>query len=184
MERLPALASELVSLAPDLLLASSTPSLTALHRATKTIPIVFVLVTDPAGQGFVKSLAHPGGNVTGFSNFEFSMIGKWVELLKEIETRTKRLAVIFNPDTAPYTLRYLRPFEDAVRSFAAEPSPHPFTTTPRSRARSLRFRSRKVAWSLCRTPSLPPIARRLSRSRTATVFRLSTHSGFLWLKVG
>src|SRR5262249_1473434 len=119
--RLRTLASELVALAPEVFLAGSSPPLAALQRATTTIPIVFVLVSDPVGQGFVDSLAHPGANITGFTNFEFSMIGKWVEMLKEIAPATRRVGVIFNPETAPYTQRYLRPFEDAARSFAAEP---------------------------------------------------------------
>jgi putative tryptophan/tyrosine transport system substrate-binding protein len=123
VERLRTLASELVALTPDVFLAGSSPPLAALRRATTTIPIVFVLVSDPVGQGFVESLARP--NITGFTNFEFSMIGKWVELLKEIAPRTKRIAVIFNPETAPYTPRYLHPFEDAARSFAAEPATVP-----------------------------------------------------------
>jgi putative ABC transport system substrate-binding protein len=125
VERLRTLASELVALTPDVFLAGSSPPLAALRRATTTIPIVFVLVSDPVGQGFVESLARPGANITGFTNFEFSMIGKWVELLKEIAPRTKRIAVIFNPETAPYTPRYLHPFEDAARSFAAEPATVP-----------------------------------------------------------
>jgi putative ABC transport system substrate-binding protein len=120
VERLRTLASELVALAPDVLLAGSSPPVVALRRATTTIPIVFVLVSDPVGQGFVESLARPGTNVTGFTNFEFSMIGKWVELLKEIAPATRRIGVIFNPETAPYTQRYQRPFEDAARSFATE----------------------------------------------------------------
>src|SRR3984893_8295829 len=123
VERLRTLASELVALTPDVFLAGSSPPLAALRRATTTIPIVFVLVSDPVGQGFVESLARP--NTTGFTNFEFSMIGKWVDLLKEIAPRTKRIAVIFNPETAPYTPRYLHPFEDAARSFAAEPATVP-----------------------------------------------------------
>jgi len=121
VEHLRTLASELVALKPDVLLAGSSPPLAALRRATTTIPIVFVLVSDPVGQGFVESLARPGSNITGFTNFEFSMVGKWVELLKEIAPRSKRIAVIFNPETAPYTQRYLHPFEDAARSFAVEP---------------------------------------------------------------
>jgi putative ABC transport system substrate-binding protein len=125
VERLRTLALELVALTPDVLLAGSSPPLAALRPATTTIPIVFVLVSDPVGQGFVESLARPGGNITGFTNFEFSMIGKWVELLKEIAPHTKRIAVIFNPETAPYTQRYLPPFEDAARSFAAEPATAP-----------------------------------------------------------
>jgi putative ABC transport system substrate-binding protein len=121
VEHLRTLASELVALIPDVLLAGSSPPLAALRRAATTIPIVFVLVSDPVGQGFVESLARPGGNITGFTNFEFSMVGKWVELLKEVAPRSKRIAVIFNPETAPYTQRYLHPFEDAARSFAVEP---------------------------------------------------------------
>jgi putative ABC transport system substrate-binding protein len=120
VERLRALASDLVALAPDVLLAGSSPPVVALRRATTTIPIVFVLVSDPVGQGFVESLARPGANVTGFTNFEFSMIGKWVELLKEIAPATKRIGVIFNPETAPYTQRYQHPFDDAARAFATE----------------------------------------------------------------
>jgi len=120
VERLRTLASELVALVPDVLLAGSSPPVVALRRATTTIPIVFVLVSDPVGQGFVESLARPGANVTGFTNFEFSMIGKWVELLKEIAPTTRRIGVIFNPETAPYTQRNQRPFEDAARLFAAE----------------------------------------------------------------
>jgi putative ABC transport system substrate-binding protein len=120
VERLRALATDLVALTPDVLLAGSSPPVVALRRATTTIPIVFVLVSDPVGQGFVESLAHPGANVTGFTNFEFSMIGKWVELLKEIAPATKRIGVIFNPETAPYTQRYQHFFEDAARSFAIE----------------------------------------------------------------
>jgi putative ABC transport system substrate-binding protein len=116
VERLRAFASELVALTPDVLLAGNSPPLAALRRATTTIPIVFVLVSDPVGQGFVQTLAHPGGNITGFTNFEFSMIGKWVELLKEIAPSTRRIAVIFNPATAPYTQHYLHPFEDTARS--------------------------------------------------------------------
>src|SRR6202030_1740954 len=99
VEQLRTLAFELVALAPDVLLAGSSPPAGALRRATTTIPIVLLLVSDPVGQGFVESLARPGANVTGFTNFEFSMIGKWVELLKQIAPRTKRIAVIFNPET-------------------------------------------------------------------------------------
>jgi putative ABC transport system substrate-binding protein len=121
VESLRTLASELVAFAPNVLLAGSSSPLAALAQATTTIPIVFVLVSDPVDQGFVESLAHPGANITGFTNFEFSMIGKWAELLRQIAPTTKRVAVIFNPETAPYAVRYLPAFEDAARSFAAEP---------------------------------------------------------------
>ena len=95
------LARELVELQPDVLLASSTPVVAALARETGTIPIVFVVVSDPVGSGFIESLARPGGNMTGFINIESSLGGKWLELLKEIAPRISRVAAMFNPDTAP-----------------------------------------------------------------------------------
>jgi putative ABC transport system substrate-binding protein len=95
-------ARELVGLTPDLLVANGTPSLVAMRQATQTIPVVFVAVADPLGQGFVPSLARPGGTITGFSVEEASMGGKWLELIKEIAPSIKRIAIIYNPDTAPY----------------------------------------------------------------------------------
>jgi putative ABC transport system substrate-binding protein len=95
-------AADLVGLAPDGILASTTPAVAALWQQTRTIPIVFVRVSDPVGQGFVQSLARPGGNITGFSIFDAPLMGKWLQLLKEVAPRVTRVAVIFNPDTAPY----------------------------------------------------------------------------------
>jgi putative ABC transport system substrate-binding protein len=120
--RIPALAKELVELKPDVIFCNSTPVTDALVRATKTIPIVFTIVSDPVGAGFVASLPRPGGNVTGFINVESSMAGKWLELLKEIAPGVKRVAIMFNPETAPDRgLYFLRPFEAAAPSFAVEP---------------------------------------------------------------
>jgi putative ABC transport system substrate-binding protein len=119
-DRMRAYAAELVGLKPDLIFASGTPTTAALQRQTRTIPIVFVIVADPIGSGLVTSLAHPGGNITGFSNIEPSMGGKWVELLKEAAPRVHRVALLFNPATAPYAENYLRPFELAGRSLAVE----------------------------------------------------------------
>lgn len=93
-------AAELISAAPDVILASTAPSLVALKAQTKTIPIVFVIVPDPVGLGFVESLARPGGNITGFMSYDASIIGKWVQLLKEMAPAVNHIAVIFNPDTA------------------------------------------------------------------------------------
>ena len=90
-------AKELVSMAPDAILGGATPAVVALQRITRTIPIVFAGVTDPVGQGIVESLARPGGNLTGFTNFEFSLGGKWLELLKEIAPHVKNVALMFNP---------------------------------------------------------------------------------------
>jgi putative tryptophan/tyrosine transport system substrate-binding protein len=92
-------AAELVSLSPDAILAGSTPAVEALQQQTPTIPIVFVLVVDPVGQGLVKSLARPGGNITGFSAIDPPIMGKWLQLLKEIAPSVTRVAVIFSPDT-------------------------------------------------------------------------------------
>jgi putative ABC transport system substrate-binding protein len=94
-------AAELVGLAPDAILASSSPPIVALRQQTHTIPIVFAAVGDPVGQGFVQSLARPGGNITGFSSADAPLYGKWLQLLKQIAPDVTRVAVIFNPDAKP-----------------------------------------------------------------------------------
>ncbi len=101
IDRVRGYAKELVELNPDVIVCETTPTLKAVANQTSTIPIVFVSVTDPVSDGFVADLAHPGGNITGFTNFEATMGGKWIELLKKITPSLKRVGVIFNPDTAP-----------------------------------------------------------------------------------
>jgi len=113
-------AKELVTLQPDLILTQSTPATTELLRQTRTIPIVFALVADPIGSGFVASFPQPGGNITGFVTMEPTMAAKWLELLKEIAPRTARVAMLFNPATAPYAEYWLNPFKDAAASFAVQ----------------------------------------------------------------
>ena len=113
-------AKELVALQPDLILSHLTPTTAALLQQTRTIPIVFAMVADPVGSGFVASFARPGGNVTGFITMEGSLGGKWLELLKEIAPRVSRVAFLFNPATAPYAEFYLNPFKAAAASFAVE----------------------------------------------------------------
>jgi putative tryptophan/tyrosine transport system substrate-binding protein len=113
-------AKELVALQPDLILSQSTPTTAALFQETRTIPIVFAIVADPVGSGFVASLARPGGNATGFVVTEGSLGGKWLELLKEIAPRISRVAALFNPAMAPYADYWLSPFEAAAPSFAVE----------------------------------------------------------------
>jgi ABC-type uncharacterized transport system substrate-binding protein len=93
-------AAELVAMQPDVILSNTTPALMALRQETRTVPIVFVQVHDPVAQGFVASLAHPGGNITGFSAYESSIGGKWLELLKEVAPRVLRVGLLFNPNTA------------------------------------------------------------------------------------
>jgi len=114
-EQLRQTASELVAGNPDVLVASSTPTLTALRPATSTIPIVFVQVTDPVGQGFVASLANPAGNITGFMNFESAMAGKWVELLLELSPNLAGIAVIANTKENPQTEYYIPSIEAAAK---------------------------------------------------------------------
>src|SRR5262249_8501329 len=93
-------AAELVALAPDVILASASPAVAALQQAIRTVPIVFVIVIDPVGVGFVASLARPGGNTTGFTLFEYGVAGKWLELLKEIAPGVTRVAVLRDPAIA------------------------------------------------------------------------------------
>jgi putative ABC transport system substrate-binding protein len=127
--RLQALAKELVDLQPDLLLGQATPATAALQRETKTIPIVFVVVSDPVGSGFVVNLPRPGGNITGFINIEGSISGKWIEILKDLVPGATRATLLYNPDTAPYFEYYLQPFEAAARSSGIEPMAMPTRTT-------------------------------------------------------
>jgi putative ABC transport system substrate-binding protein len=113
------MASELLQLKPDVIVAGSTPALAALAQQTGTIPVVFVAVSDPVGQGFVASLARPGGNATGFTFFEFSVINKLVELLKQIAPGVVRVALPFNPDTLS-NVPFLRSIEAVAPSLAID----------------------------------------------------------------
>src|SRR6266508_4957397 len=121
-DRMQKVAKDLVESGPDIVVATGTAWVAALLRETSTIPIVFVLVSDPVENGFVASLSQPGGNVTGFSNLVGSIGGKWVETLRDLAPRLKRAAMLFNPGTT--TGRgsfFLRSFEGAARSFGLTP---------------------------------------------------------------
>jgi ABC-type uncharacterized transport system substrate-binding protein len=122
-------AKELVALQPDLILSHNTPTTATLLQHTRTIPIVFAVVSDPIGSGFVASFPRPGGNVTGFTNIEPTMASKWLELLKEVAPRVARVAFLFNPATAPYAEYYLSPFKAAAASVAMEAIPTPVRNT-------------------------------------------------------
>jgi putative ABC transport system substrate-binding protein len=157
--RMQAYTTELVNSAPDLIVATSTPVLVALKQATRIIPIIFCVVNDPVGQGFVTSLSRPGGNITGFTFVDSPMIGKWSEMLKEIAPGIRRIALTFNPSTAPYYPLFLgelgaaaplsvellatpvhdeAEIEAAVTAFARQPggglivAPEPFMNTHRA----------------------------------------------------
>jgi putative ABC transport system substrate-binding protein len=122
-DRIRMFAKELVDLQPEVIFGTSTPVTATLHRETQTIPIIFAIVADPVGFGFVTSLSRPGGNLTGFQYSEGEMGSKWLGLLKEIAPGIKRAAMIFNPDTASYVLRFYGPsFEAAAKSLEVEPT--------------------------------------------------------------
>jgi ABC-type uncharacterized transport system substrate-binding protein len=120
IDRLPALAKELVGNRPDVLVAETTPATAALLAETRTLPVIFIGVTDPVASGFVTSLTRPGGNATGFIaiNFEATLGGKWVELSKELMPTVQQVVMIYNPAAATFADYYLRPFEAAGQALA------------------------------------------------------------------
>jgi putative ABC transport system substrate-binding protein len=113
-------AKELVALLPDIILSNDTPATATMLQQTRAIPIIFAVVSDPVGSGFVATLPRPGGNVTGFTSMEPTMAGKWLEMLKEIAPSVNRVAFLFNPTTATYAEYYLKPFKAAAVFFAVE----------------------------------------------------------------
>ena len=124
------LAKELVDTQPDVIFALSRPVTAALQKETRTIPIVFTYVIDPIGAGFIASLAHPGGNLTGLQAYEPSMVGKWLGMLKEIAPQTTRVALLGNPKTAVYFDYLLRAAETAAPSLGIGTIPAPIENDP------------------------------------------------------
>jgi putative ABC transport system substrate-binding protein len=120
VETIQRLAKQLVALQPDLIVTQNTPGTAAMLQQTRVIPIIFVNIVDPVGSGLIANFLRPGGNVTGFVSLESTIVGKWLELLKEVAPRVARVAVLFNPATAPFAEYYLTPFKAAARSFAVE----------------------------------------------------------------
>src|SRR5262245_63284923 len=116
-------AAEIAELAPDLVVANGTANLSAVRQAIRSIPIVFVVVNDPVGQGFVSSLAHPGGNITGFTFVEYAMFGNALDLLRQVAPAARRVAVLFNPDTSPNYGRFLPEFEAQTRAHSVDVTP-------------------------------------------------------------
>jgi putative ABC transport system substrate-binding protein len=115
LERTREIASEFVTLKPDVIVVNSTTGIAAMRRATSSIPTVFVLVNEPVAQGFIASMARPGGNITGFTMVDFSMVGKSVEMLKTMAPAITRAGLMFNPETYPYYDIYLRQFQAEPR---------------------------------------------------------------------
>ena len=129
VDRMHLFARELVRLNPDALVTISTPATAAVQAETRTIPIVFAVVSDPVGSGFVSSLANPGGNITGFLNIEASVVGKWLTLMREIAPRVSRIGFLFNPQTAPFARYYLDTFRSAASALAIEAIDAPVHST-------------------------------------------------------
>jgi putative tryptophan/tyrosine transport system substrate-binding protein len=128
LKRMQSFAEELVELRPEIIVAQSTPAVISLLKASRTVPIVFVNVADPIGSGLVNSLAKPGANVTGFTNFEPTMGEKWLELLKEVSPRLTRVCLMFNPNTTPSRgAFFLRLIESAAPTFSVQPIVSPVT---------------------------------------------------------
>jgi putative tryptophan/tyrosine transport system substrate-binding protein len=132
-------AAQLIGLTPDVILASSTTNLTAIQQGTSTVPVVFVQVSDPVEQGFVTNLTRPGGNLTGFSVYEFAVGGKWLDLLKEIAPSLTRVGVMFNPDTSPQSKFFMRSIEAAAPSHGVQAAVIPLRSTADIEAAFERF---------------------------------------------
>jgi len=113
--------AEMLAMEPDLILASTTPVTAALQKQSRGVPIVFTQVSDPVGQGLVSNLAHPGGNLTGFTSFEFSIGSKWLEALKQTAPHVTRVFLMFNPQSAPFAELFLRPVEAAAPHLSVAP---------------------------------------------------------------
>jgi putative tryptophan/tyrosine transport system substrate-binding protein len=122
-------AAQLIGIMPDVILSASTTNLMILREVTSTVPIVFTIVSGPVEQGFIASLAKPGGNITGFGYFEFSIGGKWLDLLKEIAPALTRIAVMFNPYTSPQSKFFMRSIESAGRALGVTVTSMPIHST-------------------------------------------------------
>ena len=165
------LARELVASMPDLILSSGTPTTLVLLKQTRTIPIIFATVVDPVGSGLVTSLPQPGGNVTGFINLEGSMSGKWLELLKEIAPRVKRVVFLFNPATATYADYFLGPFKAAAVSVAVEAIVAPVHDTSELTS-AVVAQAREPNGGLLIMPDAFTVARRAEITSLAAQYRL------------
>jgi ABC-type uncharacterized transport system substrate-binding protein len=172
-----AYATELARSAPDLIVGSGTPITAALKQATDAIPIVFSVVNDPVGQGFVASLARPGGNITGFTFIDYPMIGKWLEMLKEIAPDIRRMTLLFNPDSTPFYPAFLRELGAAPASLAIELSASPVHDEAEMAAAITAF-ARESAGGLIAAPDAFINARRQSIMALAKRYRLPTIYGF------
>ena len=159
-------AKELLALQPDLILTQNTPPTASMLEQTRTIPVVFVIVADPVGSGFVQSLARPGTNATGFTIMEPTIAGKWLELLKEIAPRVNRVAFLFNPATTPYRDIYLKPFKaarfDANLRTSGYGTPRRFAAAPNFDSDRREADMTRASWA-CRSDEFDPYPTSLHR---------------------
>jgi putative ABC transport system substrate-binding protein len=169
-EDIGAAAAEFAALKPDVIAVAGAPLLAAMFRQTKVTPIVFVLVTDPVRDGFVASLAHPGGNVTGFTIFEHSFAGKWLEMLKEVVPALKRVAVMQNPDHPAWN-GYLAAVRGVASGLGIEITPAPITGPPDIEPALTAF-AREPNGGVILLPSLMVTQNRDLIARTALRLRL------------
>jgi putative ABC transport system substrate-binding protein len=173
INRIRALVRELVGLQPDIIVSGATAATVAVQRETRTIPIVFVNVSDPVASGIVPRLDRPAGNITGFAIFETTLAGKWLELLSEIAPGLKRAAIMFNPDLAPVSA-YMPSFEMAARSLKVVPITAPVHGDERSkRPTSPLGANQEAALSSCRLDCRARIAYRSYWRRLETRYRPS-----------
>src|SRR5215467_5312726 len=124
LDRTRLFAKQIIELKPDVIVVHSTPAVKALRQLTSTTPMVFVLIGDPIGSGFVANLAHPGGNLTGFMNVDAGMAGKWAEIIKEVAPKVRRIALVYNPRTSPYQ-SYLKSFDETAQVSGVQAIPTP-----------------------------------------------------------
>ena len=179
IERIRADVTEIVGLQPDVIIAHSTPVNVALKRMNQTIPVVFVNIVDPIGSGLVESLAHPGGNITGFSNYNSELATKWIETLKELDRRIERVASVFNPQTAPYAPEFLRSIEATQGSLAVKTSAMPVHDVAELERPIADFASTPNGGLIVLIDSFFINNRKsIIRLRRNTVFRQSIHSNF------
>ena len=174
VESIQRFAKELVALQPDLILSANTPTTAALLQQTRTIAIIFANVSNPVGDGFLASLPRPGGNVTGFTNLESTMAGKWVELLKEIEPRVTRMALLVNPETAPGGGSYfMGPIDAAAASLGVEAIVAPVRNKPELES-VVAAQARQPNTGLIVSSDFFMIAHRVEVTSLATRYRLPT----------
>jgi putative ABC transport system substrate-binding protein len=164
-------AKELIALQPDLILSHGTPTTATLLQQTRTIPIIFVNVSDPVGSGLVVSFRRPGGNITGFTNIEPTMAGKWLELLKEIAPSVTRVAFLFNPATATYADYYLSSFKATAASFGLDAIATPVRDATELES-TIAAQAREPNGALIAMPDLFTSAHRVEITLLAARYRL------------